>query len=159
MISPSPTSAPHPLVRCSTASAVHHRRFVGFVLFSWWWAWWCPKHVESPIKTSFLHLVGYFFTFMIQDARSHEIKKKRRDKDHSVKMDLIELTCNLKTPKGCQMICSKLSVRNFKVNFCPQLQSTTIFISFPWDLHNNLVLTKSCTEITWLSYTLLGRVA
>jgi hypothetical protein len=28
-----------------------------------------------PINTSsFLHLVGYLFTFMIQDARSHEIK-------------------------------------------------------------------------------------
>jgi hypothetical protein len=35
---------------------------VGFVLFSWWWAWWCPKHVETPINTSsFLHLVGYLF--------------------------------------------------------------------------------------------------
>jgi hypothetical protein len=32
-------------------------------------------HVESPItSSSFLHLVGYFFTFMIQDARSYEIK-------------------------------------------------------------------------------------
>jgi hypothetical protein len=48
---------------------------VGFVLFSWWWAWWFPKHVETPINiSSFLHLVGYLFTFMIQDARSHEIK-------------------------------------------------------------------------------------
>jgi hypothetical protein len=47
---------------------------VGCVLFSWWWAWWCPKHVGTPINTSsFLHLVGYLFTFMIQDARSHEI--------------------------------------------------------------------------------------
>jgi hypothetical protein len=45
---------------------------VGFVLFSWWWAWWWPKHVETPINTSsFLHLVGYLFTFMIQDARRH----------------------------------------------------------------------------------------
>jgi hypothetical protein len=35
---------------------------------------WCPKHVETPINTSsFLHLVGYLFTFMIQDARSREI--------------------------------------------------------------------------------------
>jgi hypothetical protein len=33
---------------------------------SWWWTWWCPKHVETPINTSsFLHLVGYLFTFMI----------------------------------------------------------------------------------------------
>jgi hypothetical protein len=48
---------------------------VGFVLFSWWWAWWRPKHVETPINTPyFLHLVGYLFTFMVQDARSHEIK-------------------------------------------------------------------------------------
>jgi hypothetical protein len=49
---------------------------VGFVLFSWWWAWWCPKHVKTPINTSsFLHLAGYLFIFMIQDARSHEIIK------------------------------------------------------------------------------------
>jgi hypothetical protein len=48
---------------------------VGFVPFSWWWAWWCPKHVETPINTSyFLHLVGYLFTLMIKDARLSEIK-------------------------------------------------------------------------------------
>jgi hypothetical protein len=36
---------------------------VGFVPFSWWWAWWYPKHVETPINTSssassclFIHL-------------------------------------------------------------------------------------------------------
>jgi hypothetical protein len=35
---------------------------VDFVPFSWWWAWWCPKHVETPINTSsasswlFIHL-------------------------------------------------------------------------------------------------------
>jgi hypothetical protein len=39
---------------------------VGFVLFSWWWTWRCPKHVETPINTSsFLHLVVYLFTFKI----------------------------------------------------------------------------------------------
>jgi hypothetical protein len=36
---------------------------VDFVPFSWWWAWWCPKHVDTPINTSssatswlFIHL-------------------------------------------------------------------------------------------------------
>jgi hypothetical protein len=33
---------------------------VGSVLFSWWWEWWCPKHVETPINTSsFLYLVSW----------------------------------------------------------------------------------------------------
>jgi hypothetical protein len=61
-----------------SSSLLHTIRVVGFVLFSWWWAWWCQKHVETPINTSsFLLLVGYLFTFMIQDARSHEIKITR----------------------------------------------------------------------------------
>jgi hypothetical protein len=40
---------------------------VGFVPFSWWWAWWCPKYFETPINTSssasswlFIHLHFYF---------------------------------------------------------------------------------------------------
>jgi hypothetical protein len=38
-------------------SAAHHR-LCRLWLFSWWWAWWCPKHVETPINTpSFLHLL------------------------------------------------------------------------------------------------------
>jgi hypothetical protein len=48
---------------------------VGFVLFSWWWAWWCSKHVETPINTSsFLHLVGYLFTFATLLLRKIDFK-------------------------------------------------------------------------------------
>jgi hypothetical protein len=68
------TEPPLLLESAATRPVLYTIGVVGFVLFSWWWAWWCPKHVETPINTSsFLHLVGYLFTFMIQDARSHEI--------------------------------------------------------------------------------------
>jgi hypothetical protein len=60
---------------CTALAVLYTIGGVGFVLFSRWWAWWCPKHVETPINTSsFLHLVGYLFTFMIQYARSHDIQ-------------------------------------------------------------------------------------
>jgi hypothetical protein len=46
---------------------------VGFVPFSWWWTWWCPKHVETPINTSssasswlFIHLhKKFYFSFFL----------------------------------------------------------------------------------------------
>jgi hypothetical protein len=56
-----------PLLLESTAAlpVLYTISVVGFVLFSWWWAR-CPKHVETPINTSsFLHLVGYLFTFIM----------------------------------------------------------------------------------------------
>jgi hypothetical protein len=90
VVKPIPTSAHRitssPRVYCSTASAVHHRRFVGFVLFSWWWAWWCPKHVETPINTSsFLHLVVYLFTFKINFIPSlSKIKKS-----HGIRVNIL----------------------------------------------------------------------
>jgi hypothetical protein len=67
-----------PLLREATAArpVLYTIGVVGFVPFSWWWAWWCPKHVETPINTSssasswlFIHLhclscfsLGSFFT-------------------------------------------------------------------------------------------------
>ena len=43
-------------------------RFAGCCLSSWWWAWWCPKHVEqairSAIKTSVAsswHFISTYF--------------------------------------------------------------------------------------------------
>jgi len=32
----------------STTSAEHHMRECT-LLFSWWWAQWCPKHVEIEV--------------------------------------------------------------------------------------------------------------
>ena len=41
---------------------------------SWWWALWCPKHVEQAIRSAIkihqLHLVGILFPHIIDDARS-----------------------------------------------------------------------------------------
>jgi hypothetical protein len=77
VVKPFPTSAHQPpLLHESSATqpVLYTIGAVDFVPFSWWWAWWCPKYVETPINTSdLLHLVGYLFTFMIQDGRSHEI--------------------------------------------------------------------------------------
>jgi hypothetical protein len=69
------TEPPLLLQPAAARPVLYTKGVVGFVLCSWWWALWCPKHVETPINTlSFLHLVGYLLTFMIQDAQSHEIK-------------------------------------------------------------------------------------
>jgi hypothetical protein len=55
-----------PLLPQSTAArpVLYTIGVVGFVLFSWWWAWWCPKYFETPINTSssasswlFIHLL------------------------------------------------------------------------------------------------------
>jgi hypothetical protein len=32
------------------------------LLYSWWWAYWCPKHVEA-IKTAYFVASSWFFTF------------------------------------------------------------------------------------------------
>jgi hypothetical protein len=43
---------PHLLHESTAAQSVLYTiGFVGFVPFSWWWAWWCPKQVETPINT------------------------------------------------------------------------------------------------------------
>jgi hypothetical protein len=67
-VKPFPTSAHQPpLLHESSATqpVLYTIGAVDFIPLSWWWAWWCPKHVETPINTSyFLHLVGYLFTFM-----------------------------------------------------------------------------------------------
>ena len=46
---------------------------------SWWWAWWCLKHVKqtirSAIKTS-VHLVGILFPLINDDARSKSHQKR-----------------------------------------------------------------------------------
>jgi len=48
------------------------------LLSSWWWACWCPKHVEQAIrsaKKTSVHLVGIYFYIFNDDARSksHQI--------------------------------------------------------------------------------------
>jgi hypothetical protein len=66
-----------PLLHESTAArpVLYTIGVVGFVPFSWWWAWWCPKHVETPINTS--SSASSWLFIHLHDSRctaSHEIK-------------------------------------------------------------------------------------
>jgi hypothetical protein len=45
-------------VQCSTTQAAFQVAEDINWLYSWWWAYWCPKHVEAIKLHTLSHLVG-----------------------------------------------------------------------------------------------------
>jgi hypothetical protein len=70
---------------------------VDFVPFSWWWAWWYPKHVETLINTSYSASSWLFIHLHARYSSSVKIRvvvifrRHRRSWEDNIQMDLQEV--------------------------------------------------------------------
>jgi hypothetical protein len=76
---------------------------VSFIPFSWWWAWWCPKHGETPINTSssasswlFIHLHLLIKPYKLQ--LSQTLKQEDMVIQHKVCWQILTRTKNDNLP-------------------------------------------------------------